>query len=77
MKLLIPEFSMVAIIGPSGSGKSTFCRSHFLPTEVLSSDVFRGLVMDDEDSLEATTPAFEALHYMLEKKAGAWPLDGG
>lgn len=68
MKIQIPEFAMVTIIGPSGSGKSTFCRKHFLPTEVLSSDVFRGLVMDDEDSLEATTPAFEALHFMLAKR---------
>lgn len=68
MKVAIPEFAMVVVIGPSGSGKSTFCRRHFLPTEILSSDVYRGLVMDDEDSLEATTPAFEALHWMLAKR---------
>ncbi len=68
MTINIPEFAMVTIIGPSGSGKSTFCRKHFLPTQVLSSDTFRGLVMDDEDSLDATTPAFEALHFMLAKR---------
>lgn len=68
MRIAVPEFAMVVVIGPSGSGKSTFCRKHFLPTEILSSDVYRGLVMDDEDSLEATTPAFEALHWMLSKR---------
>jgi len=40
----IPELGLVAMIGASGSGKSTLARRHFLPTEVLSSDFFRGLV---------------------------------
>jgi protein phosphatase len=65
MKLQIPEFALVMVIGTSGSGKSTFCRKHFLPTQVLSSDAFRGYVSDDEDSLDATADAFEALHAML------------
>jgi protein phosphatase len=59
---------MVLLIGTSGSGKSSFARRHFLPTETLSSDVFRGLVMDDETDQAATKPAFEALHYMLGKR---------
>src|ERR1044071_1273532 len=45
----IPELALVALIGASGSGKSTLARRHFLPTEVLSSDFFRGLVSDDEN----------------------------
>ena len=44
MKITIPELSLVLLIGPSGSGKSTFARTHFKPTEVLSSDFCRGLV---------------------------------
>lgn len=68
MTISIPEFSMVVIIGTSGSGKSTFCRRHFLPTEVLSSDAFRGMVFDDEDSLNVNKHAFEALHFMLSKR---------
>ncbi len=68
MRIEIPEFAMVVIMGTSGSGKSTFCRKHFLPTEVLSSDTFRGYVCDDEDSLDVTSHAFEALHYMLGKR---------
>lgn len=66
MSLNIPEFSLVLLIGASGSGKSTFARKHFLPTEVVSSDVCRGLVNDDENSQEATTDAFALLHAMVE-----------
>ena len=58
----IPDLSLVVLIGASGSGKSTFGRTHFRPTEVLSSDYFRGLISDDENSQAATKDAFEALH---------------
>lgn len=68
MRIAIPEFSMVALIGASGSGKSTFARKHFLPTQVLSSDTFRGYVCDDEESQEHSAEAFDALYYMLAKR---------
>ncbi|MFY7808192.1 MAG: AAA family ATPase [Fimbriimonadaceae bacterium] len=68
MRIQIPEFSMVLLVGTSGSGKSSFARRHFLPTETLSSDTFRALLMDDETDQAATKPAFEALHYMLGKR---------
>ena len=64
----IPEMALVALIGASGSGKSTFGRRHFQPTEVLSSDFFRGLVSDDENDQAATKDAFDALYYMLDKR---------
>src|SRR5438552_3954145 len=68
MKIVIPELSLVLLIGPSGSGKSTFARKHFRPTEVLSSDYFRALVADDETSQEATPEAFDTLHYVAAKR---------
>ncbi|MBI1792159.1 MAG: polynucleotide kinase-phosphatase [Acidobacteria bacterium] len=69
MKTLeIPDLALVALIGASGSGKSTLARRHFLATEVLSSDFFRGLVSDDESDQAATHDAFDALYYMLEKR---------
>ena len=52
IRIVLPEFSLVVLIGASGSGKSTFAQIYFLPTEVLSSDFFRALVSDDENSLE-------------------------
>ncbi len=56
--LAIPDLALVVLIGASGSGKSTFARRHFLPTQVLSSDFFRGLVADDENDQAATpTPS--------------------
>lgn len=63
-----PELSLVVLIGTSGAGKSTFARQHFLPTEVISSDYCRGIVSDDENSLEATNDAFELVHYIIGKR---------
>lgn len=59
---------MVVVIGTSGSGKSTFCKKHFLPTEILSSDALRAMISDDEDRLDISTEAFDTLHYLLEKR---------
>ncbi len=64
----IPELALVALVGASGSGKSTFAKQHFRPTEILSSDSFRGLVADDEGDQTATADAFDALYYLLEKR---------
>lgn len=74
MKITIPELSLVVLIGPSGSGKSTFAHKFFKPTEVLSSDFFRGLVSDDENSQAATKDAFEVLHYIAAKRLAAGKL---
>jgi protein phosphatase len=66
--LSIPELSLVVLIGASGSGKSTFAREHFLPTEVISSDYCRALVSDDENSMEATKPAFALVHEIATQR---------
>ncbi len=68
MNITIPELSLVMLIGASGSGKSSFARTHFKPTEILSSDFFRGLVSDNENDQAATKDAFEALHFVLRKR---------
>jgi len=68
MRIEIAELSVVVVIGTSGSGKSTFCRNHFLSTEILSSDTYRGYVSDDENEQDATKDAFEALHFMMRKR---------
>jgi protein phosphatase len=72
--LEVPELSLVLLVGASGSGKSTFAGTHFLPTEVLSSDFCRGLVSDDENDQSATKPAFELLHYIASKRMEAGRL---
>src|SRR5579883_2554727 len=62
--ITIPKLCLVALIGASGSGKSTFAARHFLPTEVLSSDAYRGVVGDDPNDQTVTKAAFDALHYI-------------
>jgi len=68
MRIEIPEMAVVALVGVSGSGKSTFAKTHFKPTEVLSSDYFRALVSDDENNQQVTPQAFDALYYVANKR---------
>lgn len=68
MKISIPEFCLVALIGASGSGKSTFAKKHFLASEIISSDACRGFVSDDENNLDATDDAFRLVHFIAETR---------
>jgi protein phosphatase len=70
----IPEFALVLLVGPSGCGKSTFARRHFKPTEILSSDFFRGILSDDEMNQAASADAFEVLHLVCAKRLAAGRL---
>ena len=72
--LAIPELALVALVGASGSGKSTFARTHFGRYEVISSDVCRGLVADDENDQSATADAFDVLDYIAGKRLAAGRL---
>ncbi|MBN8813886.1 MAG: polynucleotide kinase-phosphatase [Sphingomonas sp.] len=71
MKIEIPEFALVLLVGASGTGKSSFAAKHFLPTETVSSDRMRGWVADDETDQSATKDAFDVLHFVVEKRLKA------
>ncbi len=73
-QLSIPDLCLVVLVGVSGSGKSTFARKHFLPTQVLSSDAFRGMVADDENDQSASAAAFDALHHVAGLRLAAGRL---
>jgi protein phosphatase len=70
----IPELALVVLIGPSGAGKSTFARRHFKSTEILSFDICRGLVRDDENDQSATDDALAVLQLIAEKRLAAGKL---
>ena len=59
MTIEIPDFSLVVLIGATGSGKSTLAAKHFAPTEIVSSDRCRGLVIDDETDQSISADAFD------------------
>jgi polynucleotide kinase-phosphatase len=67
-ELRLPEMGLVVLAGVSGSGKSHFARTHFAPTQVVSSDYCRGVVADDENDQSATADAFDVLHYIVRKR---------
>jgi protein phosphatase len=73
-ELSIPELSLVVLVGVTGSGKSTFAKTHFKPTEVISSDFCRGLVADDENDQSATPAAFEVLRFIVGHRLKAGRL---
>ncbi|HTN92215.1 MAG TPA: AAA family ATPase, partial [Sorangium sp.] len=72
--LVVPDLSLVVLVGASGSGKSTFARAHFKPTEILSSDHYRGVVSDDENDQAASADAFEVLRFIAGKRLAAGRL---
>ncbi|MBR5372751.1 MAG: polynucleotide kinase-phosphatase [Oscillospiraceae bacterium] len=67
-RIEIPEFCLVALIGGTSSGKTSFAHRFFKPTEVLSSDFFRGMICDDESSQTVSGDAFDLLYYAANKR---------
>lgn len=67
-ELILPDPSLVVLVGAAGAGKTTFAARHFQPAEVLSSDAFRALVGGDESDQRATRAAFGRLHRALERR---------
>lgn len=74
MKFTLPELCLIIFVGPTGSGKSSFGRKHFRPTEVISSDVCRGIVSDDENNQASTKDAFELVNFIAGKRLAAGKL---
>jgi len=67
-EIVLPDPSLVVLIGAAGAGKSTFAARHFATDEVLSSDAFRRMVSGDEANQAATKAAFVVLHEALERR---------
>ncbi len=68
MRIEIPEFALIAMIGATSGGKTTFAHKRFKATEVLSSDFFRAMVSDDENDQTVSKDAFELLYSAADKR---------
>ncbi len=62
MRIEIPEFSLVVMIGADMSGKSSFANKHFLQTEILSIDFFRAVLSDNGKDPSVCSAAYEILY---------------
>jgi predicted kinase len=66
--LVLPDPSLVVLIGAAGSGKSTLAARLFAPDEILSSDALRATVSGNEADQRASAVAFRILHRTLERR---------
>jgi len=60
--------SVIVLCGPAGCGKSTFAVRHFRPTHVISSDLCRRLVCDDETDQRYHSQSFALLNFLIGQR---------
>ena len=72
--LVVPDPSLVLLVGAAGAGKSTLAARLFAPDEILSSDALRAVVRGDEADQSATRVAFRILHRTLDRRLRAGAL---
>ncbi len=66
MRVKIPEFSLVVLIGPSSSGKTIFAKNHFKESEVISTDYCCYLISDDENNQSVSNDALRLMHFLTD-----------
>ncbi len=60
--------SVIVLCGPSGCGKSAFAVRHFRPTHIVSSDLCRRLVCDDETDQRYPSQTFALLNFLIGQR---------
>jgi protein phosphatase len=60
--------ALLALVGAPGSGKSTWARSWFAATQIVSSDVLRGVLTDDETDQDCNREVFDILHRIVRAR---------
>jgi protein phosphatase len=73
-EIIIEEPSLILLVGVGSSGKTTFAKKHFLPTQIISSDVCRANICDSETDMRFLQPGFQLLNEILVKRLQAKKL---
>jgi predicted kinase len=60
--------SVIVLCGPAACGKSTFAARYFRPTHVISSDLCRKLVCDDETDQRYHSQTFALLNFLIGQR---------
>lgn len=66
--LVVPDPSLVILVGAAGSGKSTLAARLFAPDEIVSSDALRAAVSGNEADQRASAVAFRILHRTVDRR---------
>lgn len=66
--LVLPEPTLVVLVGAAGSGKSSLAARLFPAQEILSSDALRAAVSGNEADQRSSAVAFRILHRMLDRR---------
>jgi protein phosphatase len=66
--LVLPDPSLVILVGAAGSGKSTLAARLFALDEIVSSDALRAAVSGNEADQTASAVAFRILHRTVERR---------
>ena len=74
--LILPYRTLLVLCGPAGSGKSTFAQQMvarqrnqgFQTTMIVSSDLCRALISDDEANQQINRDTFDLFYYIIGKR---------
>jgi protein phosphatase len=66
--LRVAPSALIVLIGPAATGKTTWARQHFEQTQVVSADVCRAMIADDENDQEATRDALRLFHRIIGER---------
>ncbi len=66
--LVIPDPSLVLVVGAAGSGKSTLAARLFASDEIVSSDALRAVLSGDEADQRVSGAAFKILHRTVDRR---------
>src|SRR5437868_1216817 len=64
----VPHRTLLVLCSPAGCGKSTFAAQRFVPTNIVSSDLCRAMICDDENNQQVNRDTFDLFYYIIQKR---------